>query len=71
VEFGQFPEATLEGFVAGINLLTASLASIGGLPPDDLGLNTTNPASAEARRAAETTLICGRRRSRPRGARRM
>jgi hypothetical protein len=57
VEFGQFPEATLEGFVAGINLLTASLASIGGLPPDDLGLNTTNPASAEARRAAETTLI--------------
>ena len=55
--FGQFPEATLDGFVAGINLLTASLAAIGGLPPDDLGLNTTNPASAEARRAAETTLI--------------
>lgn len=56
-EFGQFPEASLEGFVKGINLLTASLAAIGGLPPDDLGLNTTNPASAEARRAAETTLI--------------
>ena len=57
VNFGQFPEATLDGFVAGINLLTKSLAAIGGLPPDDLGLNTTNPASAEARRAAETTLI--------------
>lgn len=57
VEFGQFPEATLDGFVKGINLLTSSLAAIGGLPPDDLGLNTTNPASAEARRAAETTLI--------------
>lgn len=55
--FGQFPEATLDGFVASINLLTAALAAIGGLPPDDLGLNTTNPASAEARRAAETTLI--------------
>lgn len=54
---GQFEEATLDGYVKGINLLTASLAAIGGLPPDDLGLNTTNPASAEARRAAETTLI--------------
>ena len=57
VSYGQFPEADLAGFVAAINLLTASLAAIGGLPPDDLGLNTTNPASAEARRAAETTLI--------------
>jgi hypothetical protein len=57
VQFGQFDEADLAGFVAGINLLTAAVAAIGGLPPDDLGLNTTNPASAEARRAAETTLI--------------
>lgn len=57
VNFGQFPEADMTGFVAAINLLTASLAAIGGLPPDDLGLNTTNPASAEARRAAETTLV--------------
>lgn len=56
-QFGQFPEADLAGFVSGIHLLTAALAAIGGLPPDDLGLNTTNPASAEARRAAETTLI--------------
>lgn len=57
VNFGQFTEANLDGFIAGINMLTASLAAIGGLPPDDLGLSTTNPASAEARRAAETTLI--------------
>ncbi|WP_372728964.1 phage portal protein [Nocardioides sp.] len=57
VNFGQFPEAELAGFVAGINLLTSALASIGGLPPDDLGLNQVNPASAEARRAAETVLI--------------
>lgn len=57
VEFGQFPEASLEGFVQGIRLLTSALAAIGGLPPEDLGLPTTNPASAEARRAAETTLI--------------
>lgn len=57
VSFGQFNEASLDGFVQGINLLTSSLAAIGGLPPDDLGLNTANPASAEARRAAETVLI--------------
>jgi hypothetical protein len=57
VQFGQFPEADLQGFVAGIHLLTSALASIGGLPPDDLGLNQVNPASAEARRAAETVLV--------------
>jgi len=57
VQFGQFPEADLIGFVSGINLLTSALAAIGGLPPDDLGLNQVNPASAEARRAAETVLV--------------
>jgi hypothetical protein len=57
VQFGQFPEAQLDGFVKAINLLTSALASIGGLPPDDLGLNQVNPASAEARRAAETVLV--------------
>jgi hypothetical protein len=57
VGYGQFPEADLAGFVSGINMLTSALASIGGLPPDDLGLNQVNPASAEARRAAETVLV--------------
>jgi hypothetical protein len=57
VSYGQFPEADLAGFVAGIHLLTSALAAIGGLPPDDLGLNQVNPASAEARRAAETVLV--------------
>jgi hypothetical protein len=57
VSYGQFPEADLAGFVSAMNLLTSALASIGGLPPDDLGLNQVNPASAEARRAAETVLI--------------
>lgn len=55
--FGQFAEADLSAFVQAINLLTSALAAIGGLPPDDLGLNQVNPASAEARRAAETTLV--------------
>lgn len=57
VTLGQFPEAQLENFIGGIKLLTSQIAAIGGLPPDDLGLNTANPASAEARRAAETTLV--------------
>lgn len=57
VNFGQFPEASLTGYVEGIELLTRALAAIGGLPAADLGMNTTNPASAEARRAEETTLI--------------
>jgi len=56
VNFGQFDEASLDNFANAIRLLTSQIAAIGGLPPDDLGLNTTNPASAEARRAAETTL---------------
>jgi len=57
VQFGQFPEADLAGFAEGIRLLTSALSAIGGLPPDDLGLNQVNPASAEARRAAETVLV--------------
>jgi hypothetical protein len=56
VNFGQFDEASLDNFAGAIRLLTSQIAAIGGLPPDDLGLNTTNPASAEARRAAETVL---------------
>lgn len=57
VNLGQFREADLSNFVSAINLLTSIIAAIGGLPPDDLGLTTTNPASAEARRAADTTLV--------------
>lgn len=57
VDFGQFREADLSNFVSAVNLLTSMVAAIGGLPPDDLGLTTTNPASAEARRAADTTLV--------------
>jgi hypothetical protein len=57
VAFGQFDEASLDNFANAIRLLTSQIAAIGGLPPDDLGLNQVNPSSAEARRAAETVLI--------------
>jgi hypothetical protein len=57
VQFGEFQEAGLDNFAGAIRLLTAQIAAISGLPPDDLGLPTVNPSSAEARRAAETVLV--------------
>lgn len=57
VKFGQFDEASLENFVNAIKLLTSQIAAIGGLPPHFLGINTDNPASADAIRSAESTLV--------------
>ncbi len=56
-EFGQFPEAQLSNFVAAIELLTTQVAAIAGLPPHYLGVHTENPASADAIRSAEATLV--------------
>jgi hypothetical protein len=57
VDFGQFDEASLTNFTEAIQLLTAQIAAIAGLPPHFLGINTDNPASADAIRAAEATLV--------------
>lgn len=57
VQFGQFQEATLDNFVKAIGMLTGQIAAISGLPPHYLGINTDNPASAEAIRSAESTLV--------------
>ena len=57
VSFGQFSEANLGNFVEAIQLLTAQIAAVAGLPPHFLGINTDNPASADAIRAAEATLV--------------
>lgn len=57
VQFGQFAEASLDNFVSAIQLLTAQIAAVAGLPPHFLGINTENPASADAIRAAEATLV--------------
>lgn len=56
-QFGQLTGASLDPFVAAIGLLTAQIAAIAGLPPHFLGINTNNPASADAIRAAEATLV--------------
>lgn len=56
VSFGQFAEANLTNFTNAIGMLTGQIAAIAGLPPHYLGINTDNPASADAIRSAEATL---------------
>jgi hypothetical protein len=57
VEIEQLPAADLDNFVNAISMLTAQIAAVSGLPPHFLGINTDNPASADAIRAAEATLV--------------
>jgi hypothetical protein len=57
VQFGQFPEASIASYTEGIRLLTTQIAAIAGLPPQYLGISTANPASADAIRSAEVTLV--------------
>ncbi len=55
---GQFPEASLDNFVKGIEMLAAQIAAISGLPPHYVGLmSQANPASADAIRSAEASLV--------------
>jgi len=56
-KMGQFPEAQLEGFVNAIRLFSMQVAAIAGLPPHYLGLVSDNPASADAIRSAEASLV--------------
>jgi hypothetical protein len=56
-KMGQFPEAQLEGFVNAIRLFSMQVAAISGLPPHYLGLVSDNPASADAIRSAEASLV--------------
>lgn len=57
VSLGQFPEANLTNFIDAINLLAGKVASLSGLDAQVLGLNTANPASADAIRSAESPNI--------------
>lgn len=67
--FGQFPEASLDNFVKGIEMLAAQLAAITALPPHYVGLmSQANPASADAIRSSEASLSHrARRKFRPFG----
>lgn len=57
VNFGQFAEADLSNFTGAIGMLTGQIAAIAGLPPHYLGVNTQTPASADAIRSAEASLV--------------
>ena len=60
--FGQFDAATLDNFVAAITLLTAQVAALGSLPPHYVGLHADQPASADAIRSSEASLVAKARR---------
>jgi hypothetical protein len=56
--FGSFPNDDLRGFIESVKLLTAAIASASGLPPHVLALQgSDNPASADAIRSSEASLI--------------
>lgn len=57
VTFGQFAAADMGNFVSAIGMLTGQIAAISGLPPHYLGVTTENPASADAIRSAEASLV--------------
>lgn len=53
----EFAAARLDNFHQSINALAHLVAAVAGLPPHYLGLTTTNPASADAIRSAESRLV--------------
>ncbi len=60
--FGQFPETTLEAFVAAVDTLTQQAAAVSGLPPAYFGIHGSEVASADAIRSSEATLVSKARR---------
>lgn len=63
-KFGQFDEAQLDGFLNSIRTFTHAIASLSGLPPHYIALTAAdaNPASADAIRSAEASLVSKARR---------
>lgn len=57
-KFGQFPEAMLDNFIGAIRMFTLQLSAVAGLPPHYVALSAeSNPASADAIRSAEASLV--------------
>jgi hypothetical protein len=61
-KLGQFPSSDLNGNVNAIANLTQTLGALSGLPPHYLGLHGDQPASADAIRSAESSLVAKVRR---------
>lgn len=56
-KFGQFDPARLDGYADAAALLTQQIGALAGLPPHYLGLHGDQPASADAIRSAEASLV--------------
>lgn len=57
VRFGEFSGSDLSNFTNAIESLTSHLAALSGLPASYFGLTSVNPASADAIRSSEATLV--------------
>lgn len=56
-KFGQFDAARLDGYHDAVSLITQQIGALSGLPPHYLGLHGDQPASADAIRSAEASLV--------------
>lgn len=56
-KFGQFDAARLDGYADAAALVTQQIGALTGLPPHYLGLHGDQPASADAIRSAEASLV--------------
>lgn len=56
-KFGQFDAARLDGYADAVALITQQIGALTGLPPHYLGLHGDQPASADAIRSAEASLV--------------
>ncbi len=56
-KFGQFPSADLSGYENAIGLLLQAISAVSGLPAHYLGVHGDQPASADAIRSAEASLV--------------
>ncbi|MGI5951823.1 MAG: phage portal protein [Brooklawnia sp.] len=56
-KFGQFDAARLDGYTDAAALITQQIGALTGLPPHYLGLHGDQPASADAIRSSEASLV--------------
>lgn len=55
-KFGQLPGADLNGYRTAVDLLVQQIQAVSALPGHMIGVSSSNPASADAIRAAEASL---------------
>lgn len=56
-KFGQLPAADLASYSSAVEVLTAQIRTVTGLPESALGVRSNQPPSADALRAAEAGLV--------------